>query len=285
MASAVEHVFRFGAHEDGQQRPRALLVDGDEGVGDDMAGLLAASGLDVDVLHTPANALTYLRSGEYSILVVDARMPRMDCLTLAQTVNAEMGPRAPGIIYLTGEASRGQVADAVRHEAVDFVCRPRDPEWMMNAIGRALLRQAEGDAGMTAAVAAPTGANALPRSYHHSGADDDGRFYATVARLSVERRLRARHFGEDVADGPAWSILLELAHAAGEHARCYVSGVAVGAGVPLTTALRHLDYLERDGWVLREPDPDDRRRVTLRLSPQALASLREYVADLAAHEC
>lgn len=285
MASAVEHVFRFGAQGDGQQRPRALLVDGDEGSGDDMAGLLAASGLDVDVLHTPVNALTYLRGGEYSILVVDARIPRMDRLTLAQMVNAELGPRAPGIIYLTGEASRGQVAGAVRHEAVDFVSRPRDPERMMNAIGRALLRQAEGDAGMTGpVVAAPTGENSLPTAYE-SGTNDDGSFFATVARLSVERRLRARHFGEDVADGPAWSILLELAHAAGEHARCYVSGVAVGAGVPLTTALRHLDYLEREGWVLREPDPDDRRRVTLRLSPQALAALREYVADIAAHEC
>jgi MarR family transcriptional regulator, organic hydroperoxide resistance regulator len=47
-----------------------------------------------------------------------------------------------------------------------------------------------------------------------------------------------------------------------------VGELALAAGVSAPTATRMLDGLERDGIVIREPSPDDRRKVTVSLTDE-----------------
>ena len=55
--------------------------------------------------------------------------------------------------------------------------------------------------------------------------------------------------------------------------------LADGAGVTRATMTGLIDTLERDGFVKREPDPDDRRMMSVRLTPKAEDFLRSFLPD------
>lgn len=79
--------------------------------------------------------------------------------------------------------------------------------------------------------------------------------------------LREKTFPHLPAD-PAWKILMTLAECEEVDARSSVTGIAYGAGVPMTTALRYLGMMEVEGIVERIADPDDGRRVLIRLTQE-----------------
>ncbi|MEJ3746571.1 MarR family transcriptional regulator [Actinomycetes bacterium KLBMP 9797] len=72
-----------------------------------------------------------------------------------------------------------------------------------------------------------------------------------------------------VSDVHAIGALLEFGPI-GARRLAELMGMTTGA----TTRL--IDRLERHGYVFREPDPDDRRRVVLRLVPERVAEIARY---------
>lgn len=104
--------------------------------------------------------------------------------------------------------------------------------------------------------------------------------------LAAVRRIRARRnslLGSPVFRDPSWDMLLDLlaAHHRGEEVSA--GNVCLGAGVPSTTALRHLDRLESSGLVRRERDAQDHRRMIISLEPDVVPRLEAIVAEL--QEC
>ena len=82
-----------------------------------------------------------------------------------------------------------------------------------------------------------------------------------LIRIELELlRLRRRLIGDDQGD-PVWAMVLELCAARLENRTLSVTSLCLASGLPVTTALRRLDELERDGHIKRTPDKDDRRRV------------------------
>lgn len=55
--------------------------------------------------------------------------------------------------------------------------------------------------------------------------------------------------------------------------------LADAAGVTRATMTGLIDTLERDGFVNREPDPEDRRMMSVRLTPKAEEFLREFLPE------
>jgi hypothetical protein len=90
----------------------------------------------------------------------------------------------------------------------------------------------------------------------------------TLARKAYhERRRRDQVFlGIGIFGEPAWDILLDLFIARETGANIAVSSACIAAAAPGTTALRYIEALHSRGLVERDPDPDDRRRIWLRLS-------------------
>jgi DNA-binding MarR family transcriptional regulator len=96
-------------------------------------------------------------------------------------------------------------------------------------------------------------------------------------RLLRERLIRARffpHLGE-----PAWLMLVDLA--ANADRKVSVTSACLASFAPPTTALRHVGELEERGLVRRVPDPEDRRRVWLRLTYDARELLAAFFAEIA----
>lgn len=102
-----------------------------------------------------------------------------------------------------------------------------------------------------------------------------------VRRVIQLRRLRAKFFGQFVGDGlfedPAWDMLLDLFAAELEGTRVSVSSLCIAAGVAPTTALRWIAKMSEMGLFIRHPDPVDRRRAFMALSPRASEAMRSYM--------
>lgn len=103
-----------------------------------------------------------------------------------------------------------------------------------------------------------------------------------IARLLVaDRRRRERVFAEyDIFGEPGWDILLDLYAAHSERRDVSVSSACIAAAVPPTTALRWIQMLTDKALLIRQPDPDDRRRVNLRLAPEALRRMELYLGSV-----
>lgn len=87
------------------------------------------------------------------------------------------------------------------------------------------------------------------------------------------RHLRNKQFPGGYFSDFAWDILLDLDKAAREGRRFVVSDAGADAGVPLTTAVRYIAKLERDGYIERETDPNDRRRTFVSLTDRGAQAL------------
>ena len=86
----------------------------------------------------------------------------------------------------------------------------------------------------------------------------------------------AHQLGMPVTDLHALGALLETGPIG-------ASGLAELMGMTTGAITRLVDRLERGGYVRREPDPGDRRRVTVRVVPERLADIARYYEPMDAH--
>jgi DNA-binding MarR family transcriptional regulator len=94
------------------------------------------------------------------------------------------------------------------------------------------------------------------------------------------RRRRESLFSTALFSEPTWDLLLDLLAAEKTGKRVSITSACIAAAAPTTTALRCLKQLEQEGLIYREADATDRRRVYVRLSGDALASMDKLFVDL-----
>ncbi len=102
-----------------------------------------------------------------------------------------------------------------------------------------------------------------------------------LAGIVIEaRQSRANFLPPAIFGEPAWDMLLALfmCPRSGDGER--VSNLGLLSGTPSTTALRWIDYLEREGFVTRRSSPVDKRVVFIQLTDQASNAIGAYLASL-----
>lgn len=115
----------------------------------------------------------------------------------------------------------------------------------------------------------------LAFGYEPPADDANPRLIRQTIRL---RRMRDAFLGDGLFEDPAWDMMLDLYAAHLEGGRVSVSSLCIAAAVAPTTALRWIGKLTDLGLFERRPDPADRRRAFLALSPRALKGMGSYVA-------
>ncbi len=103
---------------------------------------------------------------------------------------------------------------------------------------------------------------------------------AEVRAIIRMRRLRERFFDRDLFADPAWDMLLDLMAARIERVQVAVSSLCIAACVPPTTALRWIKAMTDSGLFDRIADPDDGRRIFIRLSDTAAVNMNRFFAAL-----
>ncbi len=94
------------------------------------------------------------------------------------------------------------------------------------------------------------------------------------------RRMRDQFFDSEIFADPAWDMLLDLMAARIEGQAVAVSSLCIAASVPPTTALRWIKTMTDLGLFIRVADPNDRRRVFIELSPQAVDAMIGYLGSV-----
>lgn len=110
-----------------------------------------------------------------------------------------------------------------------------------------------------------------------SGQTQDRRVLIARAReMFVNRERRLQNFSRAMFGEPAWDMLLALYVTEPSSARLTVSRLVTFSGAPPTTALRWIDYLEKDRLIMRRANPLDRRISLIELSDKGRSALDAY---------
>lgn len=106
---------------------------------------------------------------------------------------------------------------------------------------------------------------------------EDIKFYKWLKMEYANRHFRHNAFEQEYITGePCWDALLDLCIAEIEGRRVGVTSLCIASGVPVTTALRWLSLLERDGMIERQADPRDKRRTFIRITKRTFENMFEY---------
>ncbi|MEP6785066.1 MAG: hypothetical protein ABI898_04910 [Sphingomonadales bacterium] len=93
------------------------------------------------------------------------------------------------------------------------------------------------------------------------------------------RRRRDGLFGGELFADPAWDMILDLAAAQIEGSDVAISSLCIAAAVPATTALRWIKTLTDAAIFVRVADPNDRRRVYIRLADRVATSVLGFLGE------
>jgi CheY-like chemotaxis protein/DNA-binding MarR family transcriptional regulator len=240
-----------------------LVVDDDRLIVEELTEALSRANLSCNAATDGWGALKQLADGwRPAVVVSDLHMPELNGLEFAQHVNALPDAQRPEVIFVSGDAGFDDAVQAIRLGARDLLTKPIDGPRLINAVKSALhgrqVRRGE----------VPADGKVEP--------DPPQRRRATLDDLRAVRRVRERHFPTELFSDPCWEMLLDLYDAELDGAEVTVSSLGAASGVPLTTALRRMEVLQKHGYITRALDSDDRRRTIVKLSEAGLAACEKF---------
>ena len=104
---------------------------------------------------------------------------------------------------------------------------------------------------------------------------------ASRARFIIHsRQIRARHFKRSMFGEPAWDVLLLVDAGDVSGDRQTPTKLARWTGIPLSTVSRWIEYLEQQELLERQPHPNDKRIVFVRLLPKGRQALTSYLIEM-----
>lgn len=110
----------------------------------------------------------------------------------------------------------------------------------------------------------------------------DPRHVEICLDLIANRQLVGRHIGFGLCADPAWDMLLDLYVSEHRGRDIAISSLASVANVPATTARACIGTMCEMGWLYRQRDAGDGRRIYMRLTDKAhdaLAAIFDGNAD------
>lgn len=114
--------------------------------------------------------------------------------------------------------------------------------------------------------------------YVAGGDEDMPRLLKMALREASDRKIRRKVMKLDLLGGSTWDILLELYISRYNREDISSSSLAFAVEMPLTTAIRHINILERDGIVERTKIKDE-RVTAIKLTAQGFERMSDYFVE------
>jgi DNA-binding NtrC family response regulator len=118
--------------------PRILIIDDEHAIRESLDTLLTLEGFSVSTAGDGPSGLELLSRNEYDLLLLDLALPGQSGIDLLPRI-VEMQPNLP-IIMITAYGTVGNVVDAIRAGAENFVQKPWDNEKLLADIRAAVAR-------------------------------------------------------------------------------------------------------------------------------------------------
>ena len=273
-----------------------LVVDDDAGAVGEYAEIARSLGYDCVTASDARDALRIIvEEPRIGIVVTDLQIPSLDGLSFLDELAARFSGVRPIVsMVVTGHGSLEMAVEAMRLDASDFLTKPVSYQTFSQALRRAFRKwtrlsgnwAGEGGVPLSAideavpadAVAARTGPVRAGRG--HGARPDEDELLAFVKSFIRTHERRGEFLDTEMFTDPAWSVLLDLVMAKLENKPLAVSSACVAAGVPMSTALRHIRILVSKGYARRWQDPNDRRRDLLMIEDKAMKAVTDYLMTL-----
>lgn len=124
-----------------------------------------------------------------------------------------------------------------------------------------------------------SGPNPSPGSADADQAASAAMLLALAHKIIRARGRRSKVLGKAMFGEPAWDMLLVLYVSTFEGPRLSVGRLTALSSAPPTTALRWLDYLEKERLVRREANPTDKRSEFVELTEKAHSIMEQYLSE------
>ncbi|HEY9136832.1 MAG TPA: sigma-54 dependent transcriptional regulator [Terriglobus sp.] len=118
---------------------RILIIDDEAGIRDSLETLLTFEGFTVEMAPEGQSGLELLTANEYDLLLLDLSMPGESGIDLLPRIK-RLRPELP-VIMITAYGTVGNVVDALRAGADNFVQKPWDNEKLLADIRTAITKQ------------------------------------------------------------------------------------------------------------------------------------------------
>ena len=114
---------------------RVLIVDDEEDLVSTLAERLDLRGIEVNTATNGTDALECLRGEDFSVLILDVKMPGMGGLALLTEIK-RIRPEVPVILF-TGYGSVADAEKGMEEGAFDYLMKPIDIDQLMEKIRKA----------------------------------------------------------------------------------------------------------------------------------------------------
>jgi DNA-binding NtrC family response regulator len=118
--------------------PRILIIDDESAIRESLDTLLTLEGFAVTLASDGVSGLDLLSRNEYDLLLLDLALPGESGIDLLPRI-VEMQPNLP-VIMITAYGTVGNVVDAIRAGAENFVQKPWDNEKLLADIRTAIAK-------------------------------------------------------------------------------------------------------------------------------------------------
>jgi CheY-like chemotaxis protein len=120
-----------------------LIVDDEKNIRLTLSQVLETLGAEIDTAANGEEALTKLKGREFSLILLDIRMPGMDGMEILRRVR-EIRPDIR-VIMITAYGTIESAVEAMKLGAVDFLQKPFDPEEIRELVYRVADRDKLGE--------------------------------------------------------------------------------------------------------------------------------------------
>jgi DNA-binding NtrC family response regulator len=135
MATAPQQMERIARNEGS---PRILIIDDEAAIRESLDTLLTLEGFTVTMAADGTIGIEMLSRNEYDLLLLDLALPGESGIDLLPRITA-IQPHLP-VIMITAFGTMGNVVDAIRAGAENFVQKPWDNEKLLADIRTAIAR-------------------------------------------------------------------------------------------------------------------------------------------------
>src|SRR6201985_2749308 len=126
--------------------PRILIIDDEEAIRESLDTLLTLEGFSVNTSVDGPSGMELLSRNEYDLMLLDLALPGQSGIDLLPRI-IEMQPNLP-VIMITAYGTMGNVVDAIRAGAENFVQKPWDNEKLLADIRTAIARHRAEEEGV-----------------------------------------------------------------------------------------------------------------------------------------
>jgi len=253
-----------------------VVVDDDADTLEELQEYLAKAGLRCRVAGDGWAALELMANGVTAdVVVTDLRMPELDGMQFAERLRLLKDDERPEIIFVSGHAGFEDAVAAIRLGARDMLTKPVDGPHLVRAVKSAkIVRQMRrGEAPPPIESPSPS---AEPQPDSAAPLDPMRRRRDALRELKSIRRDRSTYFPDELFSDPCWEMLLDLYDARLGAEEVTVTSLGAASGVPLTTALRRMEALQKHGLIDRVEDSDDKRRTIMKLTEHGLRAVENF---------